>query len=166
QIKTDSISPQSDIYSFGILLYEVLTGKNPFQGLPISTLITKHLQEPLPPLNEMRPDLPEALNRVIEKATEKNPSDRYANVQELTLEFRKALLASDAGLLQQSIEPDVAELTRLGIITEVPTLGMDAIEPSNPYKGLRAFQEADAEAFFGREKFVNRLLDRLRKTDS
>ncbi len=166
QIRTDPISPQTDIYSFGILIYEILTGKTPFHGLPISTLITKHLQEPLPSLNEIRPDLPDELNIIIKKATEKNPENRYANVQELTAAFRKALLASDAGLLQQrTIEPDVAELTRLGIITEVPTLGGEAVDLSNPYKGLRAFQEADAGDFFGREKFINRLIERLKKND-
>lgn len=168
QIKTDVISPQTDIYSFGILLFEILTGKTPFHGVPISTLITKHLSEPLPPLSEIRPDLPDALNKVIEKATQKNPTDRYSNVLEMAHEFRKALIASDAALsypLESGGAADITELTRLGIITQVPTLGLDTLEPANPYKGLRAFQEADADDFYGREKFVQRLLERLGKND-
>jgi len=164
QIKGDPVSPQSDIYSFGIVLYEILTGKNPFYGLPLSTLITKHLMEPLPSLLEHQPHLPEALNKVIEKATEKDPAARYPSVHALNADFRKALAMSEAGLGLQAEYADYTpltpeELARLGITDELGSRELEAIEPLNPYKGLRAFQEADAGDFYGRDALVARLVD-------
>ncbi|MEO8612823.1 MAG: AAA family ATPase, partial [Chloroflexota bacterium] len=134
-------------------------------GLPLSTVITKHLHESLPHLTDSHPNLPEALNRVIEKATEKNPADRYPSALALNADFRKALALSEAGLIMPGQYADYTPLTpeeleRLGI-TDAGDL--EAIEPLNPYKGLRAFQEADASDFHGREALVQRLVDWFKK---
>lgn len=166
QIKGDPVSPQSDIYSLGIMLYEILIGKNPFHGLPLSTLITKHLQEPLPHLHEYHPDLPEALNRVIEIATHKDPAARYPSVLAFNVDFRKAVAIAEAGSTWQlQGEPSISyapltaeELARLGITDEMAASQIDGLEPVNPYKGLRAFQEADADDFRGRDDLIERLL--------
>jgi WD40 repeat protein/serine/threonine protein kinase len=156
QIRNDPVSPQSDIYSLGIMLYEILTGLTPFQNLPISTVISMHLQDPMPSLSRVRPDLPDVLNEVIAKATEKDPADRYGSVIELATDFRRAL--SESGLLQTPV-PTAPNLASLGI-TEDITPYME-LEVFNPFKGLRAFQEADAEDFFGREALVADLLERF-----
>ncbi len=150
QIRLEPVSPQSDIYSLGIVLYEILTGKTPFEGLPIATVITKHLEEPLPHLLDARPDLPAALHHVIAKATEKKPADRYPGVAALYADFRRALVESLSA-------PDMAQTPVMGDFA--PELDVAVL--GNPYKGLRAFQEADAGDFYGREALVARLLERL-----
>jgi WD40 repeat protein/serine/threonine protein kinase len=159
QIKSDPVSPQSDIYSLGIMLYELLAGNNPLHGLPLSLLVSKHLQEPLPTLTELHPNLPDALNRVIEHATEKDPAKRYPNVLVLNADFRKALALTEGIGSTEAVTADFSpltpdELARLGITEEIT----DMLDPINPYKGLRAFQESDAEDFHGREALIDRLL--------
>lgn len=155
QIKAEAISPQSDIYSFGIMLYEILTGKTPFHGSPMSTLITKHLMEPMPPLSLMREDLPEVLNRVVSRATEKDPLARYPSIAALVADFRDALLSSHVDVQYDSIH------TRISLIPEITSVDEIALELVNPYKGLRAFQEADAVDFFGRDVFIQQLIQRM-----
>lgn len=159
QIKGDPVSPQSDIYSLGVMLYEILTGKHPFHGLPLVTVITKHLQEPLPHLSEAHANLPEALNRVIEKATKKDRAERYASVLALNVDLRKALAVSDVGQpLDDEYDTSLEEID-LGVTDRITPRDMAAVEPLNPYKGLRAFQEADAEDFHGRDVLITRLVD-------
>ncbi|MBI5667889.1 MAG: protein kinase [Chloroflexi bacterium] len=157
QILNQSVSPQSDIYSLGIMLFEILTGKMPYEGLPLSTIITRHLQEPLPHLHEERPDLPAALHLVIARATEKAPVDRYPSVLALYADFRRALLESET----TDADLDIRQQTHV-FPTELET---ETVEPVNPYKGLRAFQEADAGDFYGREALTRRLVERLSGDD-
>jgi WD40 repeat protein/serine/threonine protein kinase len=163
QIKTEPVSPQTDIYSMGIMLFEILTGRTPFHGLPVSTLIFKHLQEPLPHLNDVRPDLPAELNEVIVKATDKDATKRHPSILALAADFRKALLSSEAAIEGLGLSAlDTSELSRLGITEEYSVYAPEGIAPENPYKGLRAFQEADADDFRGREVLVDRLLEHLK----
>ncbi len=171
QIRVEQVSPQTDIYSFGIMMYEILTGITPFHG-PVSTMIMKHLQEPLPHLHEIRPDLPGTLHDVIEKATEKDPADRYKNVLEMAADFRRALAQTPTeelaklnlgSVVDQDLESlDADTLAALGLTEDFVATQLTDFKPENPYKGLRAFQEADADDFFGRESLVDQLLERMK----
>ncbi|CAA9295450.1 MAG: High-affnity carbon uptake protein Hat/HatR [uncultured Chloroflexia bacterium] len=152
QIRDEAVTPRTDIYSLGIMLYEMLAGRHPFTGKTPGEVLVQHLQEPLPRLNGNRPDLPPALDGIIRRATAKAPADRYADVLRLLADLRRALAgAGRVAAVDHELSP--AEMTT--------TEGGDAALLENPYKGLRAFREADADDFFGREVLTRELLARL-----
>ncbi len=76
-------SLQSDIYSMGIVMYELLTGKLPFRGDNAVEIALKHLREPMPDIKEELPSLPNSIANIILKATAKNPKNRYADAREM-----------------------------------------------------------------------------------
>ena len=140
QILSEPVTAQSDIYSLGVVVFELLTGRKPFDQLTASELIIKHLQESLPELETLIPDLPSGLNYVVQRATTKNAADRYPDALAFAADLRDVIGEEDT----------------IDVFEDVTTT-----EVMNPYKGLRAFQEADAVDFFGREALINQLLSRL-----
>ncbi len=149
QIRGGEIGPASDVYAFGIMLYEMLSGKRPFADLTLATLVYKHLNEPLPSIDHAELNLPPAFNSIIQKATAKDPSERYADAMALVKEFQQTLRHGSATREMEIEELDLAEF--------------ELVETKNPYKGLRAFQQADAADFFGRTDMISRVLDRLQE---
>lgn len=96
QIRNEEITPRTDIYSLGIILFEMLTGKPPFQDEALA-VISRHLTEPVPDLSEYRPDLPIQFNDIIQKATAKNPDDRFADVGAFLAAIDAAMALVDDG---------------------------------------------------------------------
>jgi WD40 repeat protein/serine/threonine protein kinase/DNA-binding XRE family transcriptional regulator len=152
QIRADHVSPQTDIYALGIMLYELFTGRRPFSGQTPVELIQQHLNEPLPRPSATRDGVPAGVDRLIQRATAKIPSARYPDVPALLADLRVAFATAEAAPFLPSVpHPDASK----------PTLVLDLEETDNPFKGLRAFQESDAADFFGREALVQQLLARL-----
>ena len=141
QVQSQAVSPQTDIYCLGVVIYELLVGGHPFLDTPTAQLVVKHLTEALPDVSDHRADLSKEVDQVIQRATAKDPTLRYPDALELAADFRRAL--------QLEIEaPEVPES-----------------EIYNPYKGLRPFQEADAGDFYGRDGLTEQLLARLGEKD-
>jgi hypothetical protein len=98
---TDYVSPeqalgqpvtgQSDLYSLGIVLFEMLAGEVPFKGPNQVAVAMKHVREPLPDIQRLRPEVSAALAAVIEKATSKRRKDRYADDAELICDLEDVL---------------------------------------------------------------------------
>ena len=78
-----AVTAQSDIYSLGIVFYEMLTGKVPFDGNNAVSVARKQVEELPPPLKTYWPDAPDALQRIIDKALAKNCQDRYATAEDM-----------------------------------------------------------------------------------
>ena len=74
---------RSDIYSMGILMYELLTGSVPFKGDNAVEIALKHLKEPMPSIRKILPELPQSIENIIIKATAKNPQNRYKDAREM-----------------------------------------------------------------------------------
>ncbi len=91
QIRSEPVTSASDIYCLGIVLYEMLAGEHPYAGSDLVGLIHKQLNEPLPPLDSRRPEVPEAVHKVLRRATAKDPAGRYQSPLELAAAFRDAI---------------------------------------------------------------------------
>jgi serine/threonine-protein kinase len=96
QVRAEPITAQTDIYSLGVMLYEILTGQLPFQAPTPIAMMFMHVNDPVPGIRVTRPDLSEAVNAVIQKATAKRPADRYADVTTLMHDLRQALASGPA----------------------------------------------------------------------
>lgn len=213
QARSETVSSRTDIYSLGVTLYEMIAGEHPFGNLSAIERLYKHINDPLPEITGF--ENAAEINRVIQKATAKNPEQRYPDALAFAADFREAiglnrtstsvveiLTQREQEILQLIIEglsnKEIAQkLTvthgtvkwyvnqiyeKLGVRSRVQAMvrarelnlvvkgneNLDALQVAtedfkadNPYKGLRAFQSADYQDFFGREKLTAKLLKRI-----
>ncbi|RMG18430.1 MAG: serine/threonine protein kinase [Planctomycetota bacterium] len=103
---------RSDIYSLGITLFHMVAKKPPFDGT-VSTIMRAHIREDLPSLRKLNPEVPEALVRVIQKMTAKNPSDRYGSCEELFEELEAIKLKEKTGQGGELGRAELLEALRL-----------------------------------------------------
>lgn len=91
QARNGFVDVRSDIYSLGIVMFEMVTGRVPFDGENAVAIAIQHLQEDMPSPTEFAPELPISLDRIITKATQKSPDRRYANISEMLVDLKKSL---------------------------------------------------------------------------
>ncbi|SFG35063.1 serine/threonine protein kinase [Planifilum fulgidum] len=95
QARGGVIGEKSDLYSLGIVMYEMVTGELPFDGDSAIGIALKHLQEQAVEPRQLRPDLPDDVNRVILKALEKDPNQRFASARAMMQELQYILHGMD-----------------------------------------------------------------------
>ncbi len=158
QIKGETVTPFTDQYGLGICVFELLTGQHPFAGGNAHAMIYKHLSEPLPPIESIRTTLPEPIDAVIQRATSKQPDNRYPDILTFAAAFNQAISGYSGTFASEGnttiIERALIDTPRTPVMIDLPP-------PENPYKGLRAFAEADSDDFFGREALVRKLTSDL-----
>ncbi len=91
---------RSDIYSMGVILYEMLSGEAPYKGDSAVALIMKHINEPIPSLRALNADLNPAMEVVVNQALAKNPEDRYASAEAFLADFDAALGGGEVTAVQ------------------------------------------------------------------
>lgn len=188
QLAREATSPHADVYSLGVMLYEMLTGKIPFSGNLTEVIRQKRDAILLPSLRESRDDLPPELDAVLWQATAHSPFARYRSMIDFFNAFIKLMpVQIDFSVLRSSIRDagdspigtSSSRLMRGGdntvqlgrdtqILNDTPSapdnikrLTTRQIEANirNPFKGLRPFDEVDARDFFGRKEAIKRLCD-------
>lgn len=83
QVEGGDVDPRSDVFSFGILLYQMITGVLPFQGKTVAELLSSIVRKNAPPLKTYRKDIPNTFQQIVDKALAKEPSKRYKSMKEL-----------------------------------------------------------------------------------
>ena len=91
QAQSQPVDRRSDIYSLGIIMYEMVTGQVPYLADTPLAILFKHISDPLPPPSRVKPDVPPAIEHVILKALAKDPRDRFATVDEFLTAWKRAL---------------------------------------------------------------------------
>ena len=126
QATGDPLGPESDLYSLGVVLYEMLTGEVPFEADSVVGVAMKHVNEPPRPLKEKNPSVPEALDAVTMKLLEKKPEDRYPGAAELVTDLSRVGEGLPPAFAEAGAGTPETEGTELLAAPTVPNRGRPA----------------------------------------
>ncbi len=145
QAAGEAPTPASDVYSIGVMLFEMLTGKPPFQAENPQDLSMKHLQEEPPPLSLYNPSTPDAVERIIRKVLAKEPAARYRTADQLG---HILLSYKDRGAESTAGRPAAATVKSAPATSTVPAAGRTRPRPTS----RPAPQPAPEEQYYGEDE--------------
>lgn len=114
QARSEPVTPRTDIYSLGVTLYEMITGHHPFQNMSSVERLYKHINDPLPDISTLEAGVQAAVNRVIHKATAKDPDQRYPDALAFAADFREAVgIGRTSATLEELLTQREQDILRL-----------------------------------------------------
>ena len=138
QVRGEQLDARTDIFSLGVVLYEMLTGRRPFDGAGRADGLRALLDGEPPPLSAYRDDVPLALESIVRRALAKRRGERYGSAREMIADLRKLRGRLEPAAVDEG-SPTPGALTRGAPPGDVA------------FRGLLPFQEADRDRFYGRE---------------
>ena len=111
QGKTAEIDHRSDIFSFGCILFEAVTGHRPFEGTDAIDTLNKIIREPAPPVSGFHPEAPAEMQKIIRRCLAKDPEDRYQSIKDVAIEL-KELRRELTSELDTTVPPSTSASTR------------------------------------------------------
>ena len=128
---------KSDIYSLGITMFEMLTGRVPFNGETTVAIAIKHIQEEMPSPKEFVPEIPSSVASIVLKCCQKSPDRRYQNMAELIADLKQSLINPEEDFVVNK-DPDMEGGTRM-----ISDEDMAQIKRKVPYQSGREYEEQD-----------------------
>ncbi len=144
---------KSDIYSLGIVLYEMLAGTMPFRGETAVEIALKHIKEPMPSIRKVNPKVPQSLENIILIATAKNPKNRYSSVRELYDDLKTALnkeRENEKRVVFKYPEDDLDE-------TKVLTTLKDELKDKEDDKNIKPVVKSISDEEYIKDKKMNKV---------